>query len=1057
MSNIILKRKILILLVVSFFFFLFFESPLSLPSSVNRNLNNNGEMENVVLPQFAENYGNGPKVGIQFCGSIPTASGPNSMAYDSNENLLFVADYSSGDVTVIGQCSVVGTISFGSFYKPNGIAYDQSNGYIYVSLTGNESAIGIIVPNMSDLSDSSTNLIKFDTRTSPGGIVAVPSGNVYVSLSSSNEVAVIEGDSISQTISVPNNPEWILYNTYNSYIYVISPATSPGQSSTISVIDTSDNSIVTSYESPVGPIVYDQYNHDVYAVNASSVLSVLPVIGISPNDYPVQIDGYIWAATSGSPCFIFAANNIMNEVDILNITQNGINLVGKVNTGSSPQGIIYVPQTGYLFVANFKSSNLSYYRITPYSKVTFDEEGLPSGTSWSVEVGNSSYSSSSTSFSIEVKAGEFSYSFQSPVITVLGSYVPSSDPKGSCSSEGLPITIERSYAPEKFSVIFEESGLMSGTSWWVELNGANQTSVNTRISFNETYGSYPYKVGSTGHYTASPSAGTLSVDDCNIIQIVDFKENIIKPKHLYNITFTENGLPSGESWSVDLNNTNEISENSTIIFSEPNGTYRYTVGQVSGYTLSTSVGSIRVDGGIVNVEIFFKMQTAAPLENYSNVMVGSDPEGLILDNSSGFIYVANWGSCNITVLNSQTNTVVENIDHLPSRPRELAIDTFTEELLVTDVGEPVDGNQGSYVTVIDLETNRIVQNLNIGGSPWGISFDSYNGLVYVSDVNEGLIVLQSYYNSTSGNYNFKEVDTINVGYWPETVMYDPSNQNIYVAITGPGPSPNSINYISVVDTSNESVIGDIAVKGNPVSIAYDSINNYIFAGTFQNEIFVINGSMENVKSTINISTGSYMDYIPETNYILTDNNSTVDVIDASNGELVEKVNVSPGAWGILYDSGNNNLYVSSSQASSITIIKAFLLSGEIRDYRVNFIENGLASGTQWGILLNGNLKDSLNQFITFMESTGEYEYSILNVSGYRPSNSSGTVYVNNSNVTIIINFSKTPPQNNQLPQTVPNLSVVEYYVFIVAAIIGTGAFIVETFGGKILEIIRRKF
>ena len=94
---------------------------------------------------------------------------------------------------------------------------------------------------------------------------------------------------------------------------------------------------------------------------------------------------------------------------------------------------------------------------------------------------------------------------------------------------------------------------------------------------------------------------------------------------IYTATFTETGLPTGTTWSVTLNGTMESSTSSTIAFIEPNGTYAYTISNVSGYSVSPSSGSIVVNGnnisktitytvvppsktqssGIPNIEIYF--------------------------------------------------------------------------------------------------------------------------------------------------------------------------------------------------------------------------------------------------------------------------------------------------------------------------------------------------------------------------------------------------------------------------------------------------------------------
>jgi hypothetical protein len=76
-----------------------------------------------------------------------------------------------------------------------------------------------------------------------------------------------------------------------------------------------------------------------------------------------------------------------------------------------------------------------------------------------------------------------------------------------------------------YSVSFTESGLPHGTEWWVDLGGYNQSSTSDVISFSEPNGAYAYRIGSSG-YTASPSAGSVSVNGANVNIYVTFTAKV---------------------------------------------------------------------------------------------------------------------------------------------------------------------------------------------------------------------------------------------------------------------------------------------------------------------------------------------------------------------------------------------------------------------------------------------------------------------------------------------------------------------------------------------------
>jgi hypothetical protein len=74
----------------------------------------------------------------------------------------------------------------------------------------------------------------------------------------------------------------------------------------------------------------------------------------------------------------------------------------------------------------------------------------------------------------------------------------------------------------------------------------------------------------------------------------------------YPVTFAETGLSAGIVWSATLDGVDVSSGTDTIAFSGlVNGTYPFTIGQVPGYTLNLSGGSIAVDGGAASESIAF--------------------------------------------------------------------------------------------------------------------------------------------------------------------------------------------------------------------------------------------------------------------------------------------------------------------------------------------------------------------------------------------------------------------------------------------------------------------
>lgn len=174
------------------------------------------------------------------------------------------------------------------------------------------------------------------------------------------------------------------------------------------------------------------------------------------------------------------------------------------------------------------------------------------------------------------------------------------------------------------SVNFTESGLPSGTEWRVSLNGTWGSSTSSSIVFLEPNGTYAFVVGSVSSYTASPASGDITVRG-DTDQTITFTKIPFK----YIVTFTETGLPSGGEWNVTLGGTKESSTASSIQFSEPNGTYSFSVQgpgsvQVGGiYVPNPASGQITVAGHAVSQSIAFTFHHLYP--DGPNTVV-ADPE-----------------------------------------------------------------------------------------------------------------------------------------------------------------------------------------------------------------------------------------------------------------------------------------------------------------------------------------------------------------------------------------------------------------------------------------------
>jgi hypothetical protein len=228
--------------------------------------------------------------------------------------------------------------------------------------------------------------------------------------------------------------------------------------------------------------------------------------------------------------------------------------------------------------------------------VTFSETGLPLGTNWSVEIGATAQSTTTTVMVFAEANGSLLYAIHTDSIYEA---IPSS---GSIVMNGAPIRVAVSFTTQpSYLVTFLETGLPLGPNgtlpaWQVTLAPGAEGSESGGTSladlwFNLPNATYEYTASTVSRSDYSAPAGSFTVAGVAQLLAVDFSEPT------YPVTFQENDLPNGTGWSVTLGHLARSSTSPAISFEETNGTYNYSVGVVAGWSTSSYRGTIMVDGG----------------------------------------------------------------------------------------------------------------------------------------------------------------------------------------------------------------------------------------------------------------------------------------------------------------------------------------------------------------------------------------------------------------------------------------------------------------------------
>ena len=401
---------------------------------------------------------------------------------------------------------------------------------------------------------------------------ASASGNPFIGNLPTHKDASVT-DKVIQNITVGGYPIAVAFDSLNGYLYVANVI-----SDNVSVINGSTNKIIQSITA-----------------------------GKSPN-------GVTFNSSNG---YVYVSNYCSDNVSVIDGSTNKV--IQSINVGKGPVGVAFDSSNGNIYVTNAFSNNVSVLGYVKYA-VAFTETGLPSGSTWYVNTtGHNSSALTGPTYSVNLTNGTFAYSVQ----TSNKLYGPSAS-SGSLMVNGSAIQETITFSPVTYKVTFTETGLPSGTIWYANVTNStgyiyHGSSITNTITFNLINGTYSF-LNSTSDKIYEPSsyAGTFTVSGTAVNL-----HNVVFSQITYKVTFTESGLPAG-SWYVNLSNGQTFpSTETSISFSEPNGTYSYSIANANK-SLYSSGGNFTVNGKALTKSITFSPVTYAVTFTETGLPIGSD-------------------------------------------------------------------------------------------------------------------------------------------------------------------------------------------------------------------------------------------------------------------------------------------------------------------------------------------------------------------------------------------------------------------------------------------------
>jgi len=646
------------------------------------------------------------------------------------------------------------------------------------------------------------------------------------------------------------------------------------------------------------------------------------------------------------------------------------------------------------FTVNGTSVSISItFALYTYS-ITFTESGLPASTKWFVNI-TSGNSYLSTASSITLPAGNGTYSYT--VATNNKEYAPSSA-TGSFTVSGSAVSESVTFTELTWEVTFTESGLPSGTKWYLNISGQSSlSSTTTSISTYEPNGTYAYTITSSNKiYNPNPSSSTFTMNGTALSETVSFSEII------YTVTVKETGLPSG-TWYFNITGGSSYSSATTSLsFSEPNGTYGYTLSTSNDYYApSPSSGSFTVNGAALAVNVTFKLvaynvvfkETGLPSGMVWFVVVNGTKTS---SNTSSVTFLKRNGTYSFMIENPVNGTY--GIRYVPKnatgtvtvngKAMQVNVTFTTQYYLLIKVtpsnGGTVSPSSGWYSAQSSIKLNAM-PNASFMFTSWtGTGTGSYSGIYNPHNITIGGPV-----NETA---TFVEVYSVT---FTESGL--PVGTTWYINISGPRSfhststsitftEPNgTYSYSYGVNTryTTPSPSGSITVAGSSVSVSA-TFHLVTYTITF---IEIGLPSSDTWSVSLNGSASS-------------PTNTTSITFTMPNGTY--PYSVSPVS-GLVVEPDSGDVDVAGQ---NVVVNIVFKSGSSGTGYLVSFIESGLPINGEWFVTLNGYTESSFSDLIQFYMGAGTYPYSISVTGNLHANPNFGNVTVShNMEVTVIISNS----------------------------------------------------
>jgi YVTN family beta-propeller protein len=702
------------------------------------------------------------------------------------------------------------TVGVGS--TPRGITITPNGAAVYVA---NHSS-----NTVSKISTATNTVIAtISVSGNPHGLAATPDGTkIIVANHNGNSLSVINTatDAVATTISLGRAPWNVKVSPDSRFAY-----TSNVNNNTISVADLQSNTATTHINVGANPyeLGINRSGTRVYSANYSS--NSVSIIDTTTNLVIHTLAGFsgpMGVEVSSDDQTVYVNDYNANRVKWFNASTYALN-AGAIATGSYPWGMTMSPDGTRGFASNRSGSSVTVFSAAGEVQTTAltVDQAVPTATFSTVPAGP-----------LSSAASIFTLTFSEAISGLVAGDFSNAGTAENCvfapaSSSGIVINVT-------------VSGCGDGTlELQLAANSVTDAAGNIGPATAVTAASR-YVDGFPGIPTLSFSAQSNRASNATIlIYTLTANEPVsgLTASDITNVGTAQNcdisvsGSQPGTSFTVTAADCGDgtvilrLARDSVVDragLAGPNANVSVRHSTVTSFTsLGSTFNSAPAPDG---TKVFFTVNSTHRVRIYDTAtrtlsatqfVTGTNPRGIAISPDGQTLYVANYSSNTVSVLNASTGAQITTIP-VGANPNGIALSLDGTRLVVANLS-------GNSVSVIDTSSNTVLGTVALGRAPWSVRISANGQMAYTGN----------YTNSTVSVINvatLTKITDIAVQANPYEIELNRDDSRLYVANYGS-------HTVSVINTSNNTVIRTVSgVFNGPMGITVSPDNQTVYVANY---------------------------------------------------------------------------------------------------------------------------------------------------------------------------------------------------------------------------------